>query len=111
MSGSPKVTRQDKILLWQILSDGQFHKARDIAPRFGNKPGNTRIIRAICEAEPDKFISTQQGYKRTDLATDDELMNARNDLLSRVSKMQARADAIDGVLYERQVPEQKRMGL
>jgi len=113
----PKVTRDDKITLWRLLCDGKWHKANDLVVWSGIGPDgkaqiawkNTRIIRAICETEPDKFISTQRGYKRADLATDEELTNAINDLRSRAKKMTARADAIDQVLYERQVPEQLRM--
>lgn len=113
----PKVTWQDKVTLWRLLADGKWHKAKDLVAWSGVSPTggaqlawkNTRIIRAICEAEPDKFISTQKGYKRADLATDDELTNAINDLRSRAEKMTARADAIDRMLYERQVPEQMRV--
>lgn len=105
MKGKPKIHRWQKVALWKELSDGKWHKAKDLSFTMSG----TRIIRAICEAEPDKFISTQAGYKRTDLATDAELINARNDLMSRVKKMQARAQAIDDVLYRRQVPEQRRM--
>ena len=105
----PKVTRDDKILLWNLLANGQWMKAKDLAPHWGNKPGNTRIIRAICESEPHRFVSTQQGYKRFDKATDAEIGNAIADLRSRSAKMTERADAIEQALYERQVPEQMRM--
>jgi len=101
----PTPTDEQARKLWRLLSDGQWHKAKDLAPHMGG----SRIIRAICLAKPQHFISTQAGYKLTKYATDDELMNARNDLLSRCKKMQARADAIDEELYRRSVPEQKQV--
>ena len=106
MKGNPTPTDEQARKLWRLLSDGNWHKAKDLAPHMGN----TRIIRAICEAKPEHFVSTQAGYKLTRYATDDELMNARNDLLSRCKKMQARAEAIDAELYRRSVPEQMRVG-
>ena len=112
---APRVTRDDKLTLWRLLSDGKWHKAKDLAPHWGNnryippRTGNPRIIRAICEAEPDKFISTQKGYKRADLATDEELTNAINDLRSRAKKMTERANAIEQALWERSQPMQLRV--
>jgi len=118
---APKVTKQDRICLWVLLKDGEWHKAKDLVNKVANYEcpatreilwhhfTNTRIIRAICEAEPDKFISTQKGYKRFDLASDDEITNAINDLRSRCRKMSGRADSMDKALHERQFPEQMEM--
>jgi hypothetical protein len=114
----PKVTHTDKLTLWYALADGEWHKAKYLAKRIINIPqkdgimmmhalGNTRIIRAICEAEPDCFISTQKGYKRADKATIEELENARNDLISRAKKILARAEGVERVIAKRQQPELK----
>lgn len=104
MSRKPTPTREQKIMLWKLLCDGKWHKAKQLA-EWGM--GNTRIIRAICEAEPDKFISTQAGYKRADLATDAELEAARNDLISRADKILKRAQGVDRAIAARQQPQLK----
>ena len=114
----PKVKPRDKRALWYLLADGQWHKAKDLVNRIVTVPlegglmmqaslGSTRIIRAICEAEPDCFISTQKGYKRADKATMDELENARNDLMSRAKKIIERAQGVDRVIAYRQQPHLK----
>lgn len=114
----PKVSSRDKETLWHLLADGGWHKAKSLVHRFvilsleGGlvlrlSLSNTRMIRAICESEPDKFISTQKGYKRADLATDAELENARNDLMSRANKMLARAQGVDRVIARRRQPDLK----
>ena len=105
MKGKPTPTDEQARKLWRLLSDGNWHKAKSLAPHMG---GN-RIIRAICQQRPEHFCSTQHGYKLVRYATDDELMNARNDLSSRCKKMQARAETIDAELYRRSVPEQMRV--
>ena len=100
----PKVNREDKIELWLILADGKWHKASSIV-LCSQLWKSTRIIRAVCESEPDKFISSQKGYKRVDFATDEELEEARNDLMSRASKMLERAQGVDRAIASRKQPE------
>ena len=72
----PKVSRDDAAELWHLLADGQFHKAKDL-------PINSRMVRAICQEYPKYFISTQDGYKRLDKATEAEVDAAIADLRSR----------------------------
>jgi len=50
-----------------------------------------------------------QHVKVNDLASNDDLRNAMNDLRSRAKKMEARAAGIERLLYEREVPEQLRV--
>ena len=91
----PKVKREHCARLWHILSDGQFHKAKDI-------PMNSRMIRAVCSEKPDHFLSTQQGYKLVKYATADEIENAIADLRSRIKHIERRAHALDTALFAKQ---------
>lgn len=93
MSGQ-KVTRADGMLLWKLLADGGFHKAKNIRME-------SRKIRAVCSFWPHKFLSTQAGYKRVEFATDDEIGNAIADLKSRCAHLTRRYMALDKVLRAR----------
>ena len=50
----PKVTGHDGADLWDLLRDGAFHKAKDLAME-------NRKIRAVCAVYPNQFLSTQAG--------------------------------------------------
>ncbi|MCH7882716.1 MAG: hypothetical protein IIB69_14360 [Proteobacteria bacterium] len=75
--------------LWLELSDGLFHKARDLATP-------SRLIRRLCSHWPHLFLSTQAGYKRVDHASGPEIQNAINDLRSRARHINDRADGLEG---------------
>lgn len=93
MSG-PKVSKADAIILWKLLEDGRFHKAKHIRME-------SRKIRAICSKWPHKFLSTQAGYRRVHDATDDEVENAIADLKSRCGHLTRRYMALDKILRAR----------
>lgn len=115
----PVVTDDDRNCLWVLLKDGRFHKTRTLVNVSVNigKDGDyrlhaikrSRLVRAICEQTPGKFLSTQQGIKRVDLASNEDLRVASADLKSRARKMQERAEWLDEELYRREVPEQMRV--
>ena len=90
----PKVKREHCVKLWKLLSDGQFHKAKDL-------PMNSRMIRAVCSEKPEHFLSTQQGYKLTKYATDEEIDIAVADLRSRIKHLDARASGLEWALTMR----------
>lgn len=93
----PKAGPEDAKKLWRLLDDGRFHKARSIDMA-------SRKIRAVCSTWPNKFISTQKGYKRFPSATDDEIGNAIADLKSRCGHLTRRYMAMEKGLRERHQP-------
>jgi len=95
--GKPRVKREHCVKLWHALADGQFHKGKDL-------PMNSRMIRAVCAELPSFFLSTQNGYKRADFATVDEIENSIADLRSRINHIDTRASALESVLVERCQP-------
>lgn len=93
MSRSVSVTLEDARSLWRILADGEWRKQKSI-PMRGVK------VRKVCNEYAPYFISnTQQGYRRTDLATHSEIEHSINDLRSRAKKMLERADKLEQFLY------------
>ncbi len=94
---SPSVKREDGERLWNLLGDGRFHKAKSISME-------SRKVRAVCSMWPDRFLSTQAGYKRVKFATDDEIGNAIADLKSRCGHLTRRYSALEKVLRERHQP-------
>ena len=90
----PKAKIENCRALWRILSDGKWHKSKDI-------PMNHRMIRACCEAKPEHFLSGQKGYKLVRYASDAELQHAIADLRSRVKHLNARADSLERAAYTR----------
>lgn len=97
MSSPSKVKTQDGRDLWDLLADGKFHKAKTIRME-------SRKIRAVCSRWPDKFLSTQAGYKIVPAASDDEIGNAIADLKSRCGHLTRRYSALEKVLHERHNP-------
>lgn len=93
----PKVTGHDGADLWDLLRDGAFHKAKDLAME-------PRKIRAVCAVYPNQFLSTQQGYKIVKKASDSEIENAIADLRSRMAHLNRRASALESVLRDRSQP-------
>jgi len=73
-----------------FLADGRWHKAPEIQKATGV---NTRLIRSIGE-KTGAIIGSGEGYKRTDLASSDEIDHAEKSLQSRASKMLARLKAM-----------------
>ena len=92
MKPTPRVEECRK--LWSLIDDGKWHKARTIAM-------NSRMIRAICSAKPDHFLSTQKGYKLVKFATDSEIEIAVADLRSRMKHLNARASSLEHELLQR----------
>jgi hypothetical protein len=90
----PKVTGHDGADLWDLLRDGLFHKAKDLAME-------NRKIRAVCAVYPNQFLSTQQGYKIVKQSTDAEIEIASADLGSRMAHLGRRKSALDSVLRDR----------
>ena len=99
----PKAKARDAVHLRSLLSDGRWHKGREINM-------NHRMIRAVCAAYPDHFISSQRGYKLLSSATANELETAIADLRSRIKHLAARADAVEIMLARRQGREQLTIG-
>jgi hypothetical protein len=93
----PKVTGHDGADLWDLLRDGEFHKAKDLNME-------SRKIRAVCAVYPNQFLSTQSGYKIVKKATDGEIENAAADLRSRMAHLGRRASALESVLHARKQP-------
>lgn len=91
---SVKATPKDASDLWQLLVGRGFRKAREI-----EMPD--RKIRATCSEFPEHFLSTQQGYKVVQQATDAEIENAVADLISRATQTRRRAGALEEVLRNR----------
>ena len=92
-----KAGRADAVTLWNALAKGEWLKAREI-----DMPA--RMIRAVCAAYPNHFLSTQAGYKRVNDASEDEIENAIADLRSRCDHMQRRADSLESVLRAKYQP-------
>jgi hypothetical protein len=66
----------------EFLENGGWHKAVEIWEACGVGP---RDLRAMAE-ETGKFIGGPRGYKRADLATAEELIEAGTSLESRARK-------------------------
>ena len=62
------VTKADAHRLYMLLSDGRFHLGRDLQKSIPH-----RKVRAICQAYPRQFLSTQSGYKLVRKATTSEI--------------------------------------
>ena len=73
------------------LKDGQWHKGPTIREACGV---NERQIRHMAEVTA-KLISGNEGYKRVDLATQEEIDHHVASLRSRADKIARRADAIE----------------
>ena len=73
--------------IMRFLRDGKWHKAAEIALNVGIGP---RAIRELAEETGD-FIGGQEGYKRADLATQEERDHAVASLKSRAGKISRRA--------------------
>ena len=90
----PKVKREHCVQLWNQLKDGRWHKCKTIAM-------NSRMIRAVCEAKPEHFLSSQKGYKLFKYATDLEIEISIADLRSRMKHLDARASGLENALQDR----------
>ena len=84
----PTVNPSHFAQLVRALDDGRFHKAKDI-------PMQNRMIRAVCTEYPHVFLSTQQGYKMVEHASDAEIRVAVADLRSRIKHMDRRARSLE----------------
>lgn len=84
----PKANTEQCELLAFLLDDGRWHKGRTLRM-------NHRMIRAACAAEPDRFLSSQSGYKLVQFASIAEIDIAVADLRSRIVHIRGRAEALE----------------
>ena len=91
---TPTVKREDKAKLWSILNGKGWMMRKDI-------PMENRLIRAICQAEPEHFMSGQLGYKLVKEATDAEIEAGVADLRSRAKHIAERANGLECALHKR----------
>jgi hypothetical protein len=85
-----KSTRTRINRLAEYMSDGKWHKATAIKEWTGI---DARRIRQIAE-ETSTLISSNKGYKLTDMAPEGEVLRCARSLRSRARKMELRADLI-----------------
>jgi len=98
----PQQIQQARARLKYYLSDGNWHKARQI-------PMNSRTIRYVCQAYSHEFISTQKGFRLMKHASTDEVRNAINDLNSRARKLTERAAGLERALHKRECPQTEEL--
>ena len=84
-------TKEELENVLSLLKDGDWHKGPHISVSCGV---NERQIRHIAEVTA-KLISGNDGYKRIDMATKDEISHHVASLRSRANKITMRADAIE----------------
>lgn len=106
----PAVSRDDAVTLLGFLRGKGYQKRKDIpADLFGNNDTDRRKVRAICQAYPKHFMSTQSGYILTAEAPHDDLEKSIADLRSRSMSMLSRATELEGVLLNRLYPSQQML--
>ena len=79
-----------------LLNDGQWHFCRELEKRM-----NGRMVRAACEQEPGRFMSSQRGYRLVKFGTIDEIDGAIADLLSRSTCLKRRAEGLASAKFIR----------
>ncbi len=82
--------------LRRLLSNGQWHHRRDLKMNM-----NDRTVRAVVQAYPDEFISTQKGYCLFEYADDEDVNWAIANLRSMASKLTEHADVLERAMYGR----------
>lgn len=97
----PKPNTEQCELLAFLLDDGQWHTSRTLRLEI-----NHRMIRAVCEQQPHRFISGQSGYKLAKFASVREMNIAARDLRSRAACLLRRANGIEDGRYRRFVDHQ-----
>jgi len=75
--------------LLEVLQDGKWYTARELCRLL--LVGDDRTIRKWADLSGGRVISTEQGYKLTRFATNDEIDHAENRLLSQARRMTERA--------------------
>ena len=80
-------TDRELEVVTQYLSKGRWVFAKEIVMNCGI---NSRQLRQMSEMSGN-FLGGQDGYKRVDLATSEEISHAYNALMSRATKITARA--------------------
>jgi hypothetical protein len=86
----PKTTELEPVV-YQWLSDGQWHTAKSFAGGIARQRGFDRLLRIIADRSQGRIISGQFGYKLTQFATSEEIDHAERWLLSQARKMTERA--------------------
>jgi hypothetical protein len=80
-------------MLWRILdSNGDNWTLRK---HIGM---SNRLIRAICQAHPSRFLSSNDGMKLVKNATQEQVRHSAARIRSQAKKMIARAEALEGCL-------------
>lgn len=103
----PKANQiQCETLAW-LLDDGHWHMKCNLQM-------NERMIRAACAEQPDRFMSSQSGYKLVEFATIREIEISVADLRSRIKHLTRRAQALEDAKYIRskgvsEITEQRQM--
>ncbi len=80
-----------KALVYDWLSDGQWHTAKSFQVEGVEMRGIDRVLRTVAERSKGQVISGQKGYKLTRFATVEEIDHAESWLLSQARHMTARA--------------------
>lgn len=88
----PTVSVEDCRKLWQILAASEGWTLRK------NINMTNRLIRAVCQAKPQHFLSSNDGMKLVKNATQEEIRHSAARIRSQATKMIARAEALEGVL-------------
>ena len=83
----------------QFLSDGKWHKAKEIIEKVRV---SGRTIRKVSEDTQKIISNSQDGYKLLALATDAEIDHHINDLRARCFKMFERVRAVQAFREEKQ---------
>ena len=92
----------DHRILKHYLSDGQWHKQKDISRATGLR-GST--VRQICQTHPTVYLgNVSKGYCLVDRASREDIDHAINSLRSRARKISERADALERHLGYRVQP-------
>lgn len=87
---TPKIEMQHRAVL-NVLAHGNWLTAHEIKHVTGVSPTE---MRAICQDRPGSYISSQLGYKRADMATNDEIAECVDDLVGRATAILQRVSVL-----------------
>lgn len=79
-------------LLWRGRRYAGWTTQSEITQRIGLS-GPT--VRRVCQAYPELFVSSTEGYKHIDYASDHEIQHCVSTLIGRANRMLDRARALD----------------
>jgi hypothetical protein len=87
-------TKQELDTVLDYLATGQWVLSKEITYKCAI---NARKLRQMSEMSGE-FLGGQDGYKRVDKATTEEIKHAYNALMSRASKITSRAEILQSYL-------------